>query len=84
MGLDTVEIVMRIEEELSIELPDLELGSVRTVGDLYQVVLSKTRTKGLTDNTVWERIVFILSDQMQIDPGKIVAKARISDDLRID
>ena len=44
MGLDTVEIVMRIEEEFSIELPDAELGAVITVGDLYEVVLSKLNT----------------------------------------
>jgi hypothetical protein len=44
MGLDTVEIVMRIEEEFSIDLPDAELGSVITVGDLYNIVLSKLDT----------------------------------------
>jgi acyl carrier protein len=44
MGLDTVELVMRIEEEFSIDLPDAELENVRTVGDLYQVVLDKLET----------------------------------------
>jgi acyl carrier protein len=42
--LDTVEIIMRIEEEFSIDLPDGELGSIRTVGDLYEIVLSKLNT----------------------------------------
>jgi hypothetical protein len=49
MGLDSVEIVMRIEEEFSIDLPDAELGSVRTVGDLYQIVLSKLDTISSAD-----------------------------------
>lgn len=44
MGLDFVEIVMRIEEEFSIDLPDAELGSVLTVGDLYELVLSKVKS----------------------------------------
>jgi hypothetical protein len=44
MGLDTVELVMRIEEEFSIDLPDWELSSVRTVGDLYALVLSNLDT----------------------------------------
>ena len=44
VGLDTVEIFMRIEEEFSIDLRDAELGSVQTVGDLYEVVLSKLNT----------------------------------------
>jgi len=41
MGLDVVELVLRVEETFGIDLPDDELQSVRTVGDLYQLVLSK-------------------------------------------
>jgi acyl carrier protein len=41
MGMDGVEIVMRIEEEFGIDLPDGELASIRTVGDLYQLILTK-------------------------------------------
>jgi acyl carrier protein len=41
MGLDSVEIVMRIEETFGVDLPDDELGSIATVGDLYQLLLSK-------------------------------------------
>jgi hypothetical protein len=44
VGLDTVEIVMRIEEEFSINLPDADLSSVVTVGDLYGIVLNKLET----------------------------------------
>lgn len=44
MGLDSVELVLRIEEEFSIELPDGEIMDTRTVGDLYRVVLSKLET----------------------------------------
>ena len=38
MGLDTVELVMRCEEVFAIDLPDVELSSVSTVGDLYNVI----------------------------------------------
>jgi acyl carrier protein len=41
MGLDSVEIVMRTEDEFSITLTDDEAGAVRTVDDLYRLVLSK-------------------------------------------
>jgi hypothetical protein len=44
MGLDSVELLLRIEEEFSIDLPDDEVARVRTVGDLYGVVLSKLKT----------------------------------------
>jgi acyl carrier protein len=42
--MESIEIVMRIEEEFAIDLPDPELSSVRTVGDLYRMVLSKLET----------------------------------------
>jgi acyl carrier protein len=41
MGLDLVELVMRTEEVFSVELPDDQCESIRTVGDLYRLVLEK-------------------------------------------
>jgi acyl carrier protein len=41
MGLDTVEIVLRVEETFCVDLPNDELGSVATVGDLYELLLSR-------------------------------------------
>lgn len=45
MGLDTVEIILRTEEVFGISLPDNDCAQVRTVGDLYRLVLDKV---GLT------------------------------------
>jgi hypothetical protein len=41
MGLDTVELILRTEEIFGITLPDNECAQIRTVGDLYRLVLSK-------------------------------------------
>ena len=41
MGLDTVEIIMRTEEVSGISLPDSDCAKVRTVRDLYRLVLDK-------------------------------------------
>jgi len=41
MGLDVVEIVLRVEESFGVDLPDDELESAATVGDLYRLLLRK-------------------------------------------
>ena len=43
MGLDTVELVLEVEEAFSIKLPDEEASNINTVGELYDCVLSKTQ-----------------------------------------
>lgn len=41
MGLDSVELIMRAEEEFNITIEDSEAERVRTVGDFYQLILNK-------------------------------------------
>ena len=36
--MDTVEVVMAIEEEFSIEIPDKDADEIRTVGDAIQYI----------------------------------------------
>jgi len=41
LGLDIVELVMRVEETFDINLTNEEAGQVQTVGDIYKIVLGK-------------------------------------------
>ena len=43
MGLDLVELVLRTEEVFSVDLPDEECELIRTVGDLYKLILDKLK-----------------------------------------
>lgn len=43
MGLDSVELVMAVEEKFGITISDEEAQDIRTVGDMYQCVLKKVR-----------------------------------------
>lgn len=42
MGLDTVELVMEIEEEFGLHFSDSEAQSCRTVGDVFDLILEKS------------------------------------------
>lgn len=40
-SLDVVELVMRFEEEFKIEIPDDDVGNLKTVGNAVDYILSK-------------------------------------------
>lgn len=43
-SLDTVELVMALEEEFSIEIPDDEAEKIRTLGDVLAFIAKKAPT----------------------------------------
>jgi hypothetical protein len=51
MGLDTVELVMEIEEAFDISIPDDRASKMLTVGDVYEFILEKTADSTLKSST---------------------------------
>lgn len=43
MGLDTVELVMEVEDAFDVEIPDDRAGQMLTVGDLYDFIVESKR-----------------------------------------
>jgi len=41
-SLDVVELIMSVEEEFGIEVPDEDANSIKTVGDLVNYIKSKS------------------------------------------
>ncbi len=50
MGLDTVELVMDIEEAFDISIPDERASRMMTVGDVYEFILERTTDATLSSN----------------------------------
>jgi len=44
-SLDTVELIMALEEEFEIEIPDEEASEIKTVGDITKYIESKIKEK---------------------------------------
>ena len=44
-SLDVVELMMDVEKDFGIVIPDDEVGGVKTVGDIYNIVEEKLKKK---------------------------------------
>lgn len=58
MGLDTVELVMEIEEAFDISIPDDHASKMLTVGDVYEFILEKTADSALKSSTCLSAAAF--------------------------
>jgi acyl carrier protein len=88
MGLDAVEMVMAIEEEFDINIPDEEAGNFDTVGKLYRHIVDVLYQSGCSgqvdESEVWERMKDVIVSQLGVRPELVTEDASFVADLGID
>ena len=87
MGLDTVELVMAIEEEFGVEIPDADAERLRSVGDVASYVFEELQRRGRRDmdaNSVIERVRAVTVAQLGVDPDVVFPWTRFVEDLGAD
>ena len=86
MGLDSVELVMNVEEHFGIEIPDRIAETLFTVGDLHGFVVAELNRRGRPQDpeAVFGELRELICDQLGIEPERVVPAARFVQDLRID
>ncbi len=86
MGLDTVELVMAIEEEFSIQIADADAEGLAVLGDMHAYVVRALRLRGDTtdEGEVWQRLSAVVVEQLGVRPDQVTRTAHIIHDLRAD
>ena len=86
MGLDTVELVMAMEEAFQLEIPDAAAERMLTVGDMHSILVSElNRLRRETDPAqVFERMRTIIVRQLGVKSDQVVPSARFVKDLHAD
>jgi acyl carrier protein len=87
MGLDIVELVMKVEEHFEIEIPDAEAAKLETVGLLHGYIVWELDRLGRFNgdrDEVYARLRKVICDQLGIHPDEVVPSARFVDDLGAD
>lgn len=85
MGLDSVELVMDVEETFDIEISDREASNIETVGQFYDFILAKLAAaqRNMDKQEVWETLRKCIVKIGGMAPEKVVPEARIIKDLGI-
>jgi acyl carrier protein len=87
MGLDTVELLMAVEENFDIEIPDDIASTLETVGLLHRFVVSQLQRRQLLrvdEAAVFSEIRDLICNQTGVEPERIVPDAYFVKDLRLD
>ena len=87
MGLDSVEIILTVEDEFDLEIPDTEAARMFTVGDLHAFVILELRRLGRADadhDAVFARLRDIICRQVGVKPETVVPSASFVKDLGVD
>ena len=87
MGLDTVELLMAIEEGFGLEIPNEAAEKLTTVGDMHAYLVLELARLGRPDRDevrVYEKMRDIVCAQAGVRPSEVVPTASFVDDLRMD
>lgn len=86
MGLDSVELIMEIEDEFQVSIPDAEAENLAVLGDLREHIVRALRDRDppVTEAEVWQRLHSLLVESFGVNPTKIVPTAHIVADLGIN
>jgi acyl carrier protein len=87
MGLDTVELVMSIEEDFDIRIPNEVAATLVTVGQLHEYIVAELDRRNAVETDraqVFGQLRDIICEQLGVDPALVRPEARIVEDFGAD
>ena len=87
MGLDSVEIVMKVEEHFDLSIPDADASTLVTVGMLHNWVvgeLHRLNRHNVDSTTVFYELRDLICRQLGVKADRVVPEARFVQDLHVD
>jgi acyl carrier protein len=86
MGLDSVELVLAIERDFSVDIPDEAAERIITVRHMRDFLVDGLRRRGrdADPDAVFAQLRNIIVDQLPVKPSQVVLDAEFIRDFRID
>jgi acyl carrier protein len=85
VGLDTVELVMAIEEGFGFEIPNEQAAKMFTVGHMHAYLVAELSRRGQREDEahIYARMRDVICRQTGVEAREIVPSASFVDDLRL-
>jgi acyl carrier protein len=87
MGPDTIELVIQVEKDFGIQIPNADAARLVSVGDLHRYVIDQLHRQRRFDGdagTVYAQLRDLICAQLGVKPEHVIPSARFVDDLGAD
>jgi len=85
MGLDSVRLILDVEREFGIEIPDAEAAELTTPGGLHASILRHLGDAEASEAaSTWERLVRVFVEEHGVPRERVNPDAQIVAELGID
>jgi acyl carrier protein len=86
MGLDSVELIMAIEDEFGVTIPAENAPQLAILGDMHAFIIRKLQQQGRNpdESEVWERLQTVVVQQLGVRPEEVTSEANLFTDLGAD
>ena len=83
MGLEIVELVMRLEEEFNLDIPDEDAEKLTTVGETTDYLARRLGIPARDMDALLSRVCLIIEDELDILANKLARDTRYVEDLNL-
>lgn len=85
MGMDTVELVIAVEEEFSMTIPNDVAATLDTAGKLYEyVILNHGIDDDLNEDQIWNKLIDVIIRQLGVRREEVNKESNFVYDLGAD
>ncbi len=88
MGLDTVELVLALEEEFGVAISNAEAERIERVGDMYAFLVKAIRERdgalAASELEIWKRLKEVIVYEVGVREEEITLEARFVEDFDMD
>ena len=88
MGLDTVELILAVESEFGIDIPDEDAARLTTPGALSDYIGQRLRSCGVSpvpnEDEIWHKVKSLVVKHLGVKPTVVTHDAQFVRDLGAD